>query len=85
MCYIALVSIRLTSWRRFAGAIEFTLLDFNNKAVPWPASAAVVVVYNLTTTGETEDDADRHPLAPVCYLEVPSREEWEEYKRSSVR
>jgi hypothetical protein len=61
---------------------QIDFLDLNSKAVPWPISAAVVVVYNLTTTAETEDIPTGHPLAPVCYLELPTKEEWELHKKS---
>ncbi|NIO29205.1 MAG: hypothetical protein GTO29_11705 [Candidatus Latescibacteria bacterium] len=64
---------------------QVNFLDFNSKAVPWPVSAVVVVVYNLTTMDRTGDGADRHPVAPVCFLELPTEEEWERYKRSRGR
>jgi hypothetical protein len=61
-------------------------LEFNRRAIPWPVSAAVVFVHDVSTPGAAEEGQDdRHPLAPDCEESLPSAEQWEQYKQSRNR
>jgi TRAP-type C4-dicarboxylate transport system permease small subunit len=81
-------SVGVVLFAAFVGLIfKYTnFLEFNRRAIPWPASAVVLVVHNISARGPADrDQRNSHPLAPECEESLPEDHEWEQFKANRDR
>lgn len=81
-------SVGVVLFAAFLGLIfKYTdFLEFNRRAIPWPASAVVVVVHNVSARGPADrDQSNSHPLAPECEESLPEDHAWEQFKANRDR